>query len=105
MRKYLILPILSNKEGRKYGEFHIGTIDCHILPDQQVQIDIDVPDRAKSQLVRSHFSKSFPCRVFIGQAEQIMAHRRETLEPGSLAHFEEAVRRLMSHNLVAVLAS
>jgi hypothetical protein len=95
----LILPVLNSKEGRKFSEFHLGTL--RFLAESG-EVHFDIPDRQKDRAVRAHFARTFGVRYFSGSGDQILSHRRAVLEPGTAEHFEEAVRRLLDLGLVAV---
>ena len=93
----VIYPILNGKEGRKRGEYPLGTLSFGAGG-----CEIDIPDRKVASRVRSLLSETFSVRVFAGSGETFMAHRFEQLEPGDERHFDEALRRLICLDLLAV---
>ncbi len=98
---FLILPVLNSKEGRKFSEFHLGTLR---FVEATGEVEIDIPDPKKDKAVRAHFGRAFGVRYFSGSGDQILTHRRAVLEPGTMEHFEEAVRRLLDLGMVAVVS-
>ena len=94
---YLLYPLRSLKEGRKQGEFHLGT--CTF---ENGQLVLDVPDKKMTARLRQHFSSPLRVRVFDGQGEVVMAHRFQELAPGTQEHFEEGLRRLLRVDILPV---
>lgn len=95
--KYVILPVRSTKEGRKRGEFPVGTVH---FADSLVHFE--VPDRRICERLRKHFSQDFRVRVFRGSGDNIMAHGFESLPAGNERHFDEALRRLLRLDFMAI---
>ena len=94
--KYVVFPLRASKEGRKRGEYPLGTVEFS-LPD----ILFDIPDRKVLARLRKHFSQNYKIPVFAG-TEGVMAHRFEELEPADEGHFEEGLRRLVRLDMVAI---
>lgn len=94
---YLLYPMRNTKEGRKPGEFHVGT--CTF---QNGRVALDVPDKKMSIRLQQHFALPLRVRFFDGVADNVMAHGFEELAPGTPEHFEEGLRRLLRLDLMPV---
>jgi hypothetical protein len=94
---YLLYPVRSGKEGRKQGEFHLGT--CRF---ENGQLELDVPDKKMAARLRQHFGTSFRVRVFGGEGDNVMAHRFEELAPGTREHFQEGLRCLLRVDVLPI---
>ena len=98
--RFVLLPLRNSKEGRKRGEFPLGTVSY-----REPQIEMEVPDRRTCARLREHFSQTYRVRIFRGAEENVMAHGFEELAPGSERHFDEGLRRLPRLDLIAILES
>ena len=97
--KLVVFPLRSGKEGRKRGEYALGTME-----NGPSDIAFDIPNRNTLSRLRKHFSETYKIRVFAG-AEGLMAHRFEELAPATEGHFEEGLRRLVHIDMIAILES
>ena len=95
--KVAIYPMRQTKEGRKQGEFPVGSLEL-----VEGQVVVDIPDRRLASQVRDLFCNVFRVRRMLGGMETAMAHTWEDLLPGGERHFDEGVRRLLRLDLVGL---
>ena len=95
--KQVLYPMRSTREGRKVGEFPVGSV---VFRDGQVLVD--VPDRKLQSRLEALFGETYRVRRVQGGWETALAHSWEELPPGSERHFDEGLRRLLRLDLTAL---
>lgn len=93
----VLYPLLRTREGRRQGEFPLGTL---VWSPQGVEVDCR--DNRLAARVRKLFAEPLRMRVAVGTAESVIGHRWVELESGSEEHFLECVRQLRRLDLVAL---
>ncbi len=92
----VLYPVKYTKEGRRLGEFPVGTVD---LTDGRIVVD--VPDKKIRGKVEELFGQPFKIRVPRGSAETVLGHSWQEVGPGHPQHFQEGLRRLLRVDLMA----
>ncbi|MGI5844341.1 MAG: hypothetical protein ACOX9B_09225 [Candidatus Xenobium sp.] len=94
----LIHPLLKTRDGRKTGEFPVGSLSWNAATGTV----LDSPDRDLLRLLQRHFSWPIMVRRARGGPASALLHEWEELAPGSEEHFREAVNRLHRLGFVAL---
>jgi hypothetical protein len=94
----LIHPLLKTRDGRKIGEFPVGSLSW----DAATGTVLDSPDRDLLRLLQRHFLWPIMVRRARGGPASALLHEWEELAPGSEEHFREAVNRLHRLGFVAL---
>jgi len=92
----VLYPVRYTKEGRRLGEFPVGTV---VLAEGQIVVD--VPDKKIRAKVEELFGQPFKVRVPRGNVETVLGHSWQELSPGHPLHFQEGLRRLLRLDLMA----
>lgn len=93
----LIYPLLKTRDGRRIGEFPVGSLSW----EASTGTVLDCPDRELFRLLHRHFSWPIAVRRAQGGLGTVLVHEWEELPPGSEEHFREAVSRLHRLGLLA----
>lgn len=92
----VLYPVKYTKEGRRHGEFPVGTV---MLAGGQIVVD--VPDKKLRAKVEELFAQPFKVRVSLGNVETVLGHSWREVAPGHPLHFQEGLRRLLRLDLMA----
>lgn len=87
--QYVIYPLVNGREGRKKGEFPVGTA---ALEDGAVSLEC--PDYAVNRRLEALFCGTLRVRRPLGGPESVLTYGWTELEPGGEEHFLEALARL-----------
>jgi hypothetical protein len=90
----VIYRLLPSKDGRKRSEFPVGEVEL-----SEAGCQVHVPDRQLRQKLETLFSDTFRVRVNRSN-ESILSHSWQDVLPGTAAHFEEGLRRMLSLGLI-----
>ncbi len=93
-----IYPLVKTKDGRRRGEFPLGTLSR----SNDGEIKVDCPDAQTATKLRLHFSSPISVRRSLGSQASVVFHSWETINPDDDDYFEEALSRLHWLNLAAV---
>lgn len=96
--KWWIYPLRPTRQGRKPGEFPVGSIGW--APG--LGLDLEVPDPGLAAWLREHLGRPLQVRQCLGSPGQGWGHRWIALAPGGEEHLQEALRRLHRVGFVAV---
>ncbi|MBQ7502974.1 hypothetical protein IJT93_09780 [bacterium] len=87
--QYVIYPLVSGREGKKRGEFPVGSVSF-----EDGSISLECPDYAINRRLEGLFCSSLRVRRPLGSPEGVLTYGWTELEPGSEEHFYEAAARL-----------
>lgn len=90
----VLYPLRPVGGSRKPGEFPVGSVHF-----DGTEVRIDCPDRELRARLDQLFGQPIRIRAPRGEAEQVLAHAWETLEPGTEAHFAACLARLHQFGL------
>lgn len=87
--QYVVYPLVNGREGRKKGEFPVGTIEV-----EEGAVKLECPDYAIHRRLENLFCSSLRVRRPLGGPDGALTYGWIELEPGSDEHFSEAAARL-----------
>ncbi len=96
---YVLYPLVMARDGRKLGEFPLGTVSF----DQENGIRVDCPDGGLNRRLSEYFTTPRRVRRKLGSVETVLTYAWEELEPGSQEYFQESIARLHCLGFVAKL--
>lgn len=94
----VLYPLIRTRDGRRQGEFPVGTLEW-----DGERVQVHCRDRALGTRLKEFFAEPILIRVPQGTVETVIGHSWVRLEPGSEDHFLEGVRRLRRLDLTATL--
>ncbi len=87
---YVLYPLVMARDGRKLGEFPLGTVSF----DSENGIKVDCPDVGLNRRLTEFFNTPRRVRRKLGSAESVFTYAWEELEPGTEEYFQESISRL-----------
>ncbi|MGM9998783.1 MAG: hypothetical protein ACI38Q_05265 [Candidatus Bruticola sp.] len=88
--EYALYPLVMARDGRKLGEFPLGTIS---FSDEE-GIKVECPDIGLNRRLSGYFNQVRRVRRALGATDKVFTYVWEDLEPGSEEYFRESMARL-----------
>ncbi len=96
---YSLYPLVKVRNGRKLGEFSLGTLGFNA----DTGLEIFCPDAGVKRRLDDFFSSPLLVRQPLGSATTVMTYTWKELEPGTEEHFKESLTRLHTLGIMAKL--
>ena len=96
---YVLYPLVMARDGRKTGEFPLGTVSF----DDENGVKVDCPDVGLNRRLTEFFSTPRRVRRKLGSVDTVLTYTWEELEPGTEEYFQESISRLQCLGFVPKL--
>ena len=87
---YVLYPLVMARDGRKTGEFPLGTVSF----DDENGVKVDCPDVGLNRRLTEFFSTPRRVRRKLGSVDTVLTYTWEELEPGTEEYFQGSISRL-----------